>query len=293
MPQVDLETLLCGGDVKISCETMIGGENPAAKAADEDPDMPAESFQIRIGEDIDWADINAFYERDDSTKGNTNPKSQHGNQKQQPLSNSQRYSGNLKPKAPIIALPNKMQPSSYLGVSARRLPNGRMFSKKKPSDVGLKSAVPPPEPGSPKVSCFGKVLSDGDRKKFRHQHHQPQSAPSISSHAERRQPGSGGWLARLAGIFLCDRPVSRQHESDEEASTPPEKIVPWSGRLSSATVTAGDPIVTPAGLGAMRRFSSGRRPASWGEEQDSDEIMHVALSAPLDQEGAVGMRSIE
>lgn len=291
MPQVDLETLLCGGDVKIACETMIGGEN---LVVEEDPDMPAESFQIRIGDEIDWADINAVYERDDSTKGNTNPKSQHGNQKQQqPLSNSQRYSGTLKPKAPIIALPNKMQHSSYLGVSARRLPNGRMFSKKKRNDAGLKSAVPPPEPGSPKVSCFGKVLSDGDRHKIRHQHHQPQSAPSIAPHAERRKQGSGGWLSRLAVIFLCGRPASRLHESEEEASTPPEKTEPWLDRLSSAAATAGVPIVTPAGLGDMRRFSSGRRPASWGEDQDSDGMMHVSLSAPLDQEGAVGRRSIE
>uniref|UniRef100_A0A6V7QY06 Uncharacterized protein n=1 Tax=Ananas comosus var. bracteatus TaxID=296719 RepID=A0A6V7QY06_ANACO len=56
MPQVDLETLVCGGggsDGKVSCETLIGGgggeETAAAAAAAEDLDLPAESYRLRIG----------------------------------------------------------------------------------------------------------------------------------------------------------------------------------------------------------------------------------------------------
>lgn len=252
--------------------------------------MPVESFRVRIGEEIDWADINAVYVRDDSTKGNTNPKSQHANQKQQQQqqqqpSNSQRFSGNLKPKAPIIALPNKMQ----LGTTARRPPNARMANKKKRSGFGRKSAVPPPEPGSPKVSCFGKVLLDGDRD--RSQHRRPDSATSSAADGEGRQLRSSGCLTWLARIFLCGRPVFRERE-DDESSAPPEKIVPWSVRVSSAAAVEGAPEAEPPGLGAMRRFSSGRRPQSWGGDEDSDGKMRLPLSAPLDREGDVGRRSV-
>lgn len=294
MPQVDLETLLCGGDVKVACETMIGGEDPAAKRTEDDPDMPAESIQIRIGEEIDWTDINAVYERDDSTKGNTNPKSHHSNQKQQqqqqqPPSNSQRFSGNLKPKAPIIALPNKIRHSSYLGASARRHPKGRTSLKKKRGGGDRQSALPPPEPGSPKVSCFGKVLSDRERE--RNHHIRPASAPSTVDDKEVRHRRSGGCLARLMRMFRCRRSATREYESDdEEASTPPETTVPWSGRPSAAAEIEVSSVVTPAGLGAVRRFSSGRRPASWGGDEDGK--MHVASSAPLDQEGTISRRSV-
>ncbi|KAH0450720.1 hypothetical protein IEQ34_021412 [Dendrobium chrysotoxum] len=298
MTQVDLETLLCGGDVKVACETMMGGEDAAAKRQEEDPDMPAESIQIRIGEEIDWTDINAVYERDDSTKGNTNPKSQHANQKQQqqqqqqPPSNSQRFSGNLKPKAPIIALPNKIRHSSYLGASARRLPKGRALLKKKRGGGDRKSALPPPEPGSPKVSCFGKVLSDRERE--RSHHIRPAFAPSTVDDKDWKHRRSGGCFARLIEMFRCRRPSTRECEEDEEAaSTPPEKIVSWSGRPSAATAMEGSSVATPAGLGAIRRFSSGRRPASWGGDEDIDGQMHVtSSSSPLDQEGMIGRRSV-
>lgn len=296
MRQVDLETLLCGGDVKVACETMIGGEDPAAKRPEEDPDMPAESIQIRIGEEIDWTDINAVYERDDSTKGNTNPKSQHANQKQQqqqqqPLSNSQRFSGNLKPKAPIIALPNKIRHSN-LGASARRIPKGSTtLLKKKKAGGDRKSALPPPEPGSPKVSCFGKVLSDRERGK--NHYIPPASASSTVDDKESRRRRSGGCFARLMGMLRCCRPASVEYEEDdEEAWIPPEKIVTWSGRPSAATSLDAASVVTPAGLGAFKRFSSGRRPASWGGDEDIDGQMHVAPAAPLDQEGTTSRRSV-
>lgn len=296
MPQVDLETLLCGGDIKVACETMIGGEDRAAKRPEEDPDMPAESVQIPIGEGIDWTDINAVYERDDSTKGNTNPKSHHANQKQQqqqqpPLSNSQRFSGNLKPKAPIIALPNKIRHSSYLGASARRVPKGSTLRTKKKAVGDRKSALPPPEPGSPKVSCFGKVLSDRERGRIRHI--RPAPVSSTADDKAWRPRRSGGCFARMMAMFRCRRPATDEcEEDDEEASSPPEKTVTWSGRPSAAALSDASSVAPPAGLGAFRRFSSGRRPASWGGEEDVDGQMHVASSAPSDQEGAAGRRSV-
>jgi hypothetical protein len=68
-------------------------------------DLP-ESTQLRVSDDVAWSDINGVYDRDDSLKGNTNPKfllrAHHA------ASSSQRFSGNLKSTAgPIIGLPGR------------------------------------------------------------------------------------------------------------------------------------------------------------------------------------------
>jgi hypothetical protein len=82
-------------------------------------DLPAESYQLPIGSDIDWIDVHKVYERDDSVKATTNPKSHnHLHNSKNIGSNSQRFSGNLKPG--IIGLPGHIQNSSILGHSARR-----------------------------------------------------------------------------------------------------------------------------------------------------------------------------
>nr|ACN28462.1 unknown [Zea mays] len=81
MPQVDLESLVCGvsgagagaGDRKVSCETVIAGGSGDASPPP-DPDLPPESITIPIGDDAAFSELNPIYERDDSTKGSTNPK---------------------------------------------------------------------------------------------------------------------------------------------------------------------------------------------------------------------------
>uniref|UniRef100_A0A453FZH1 Uncharacterized protein n=1 Tax=Aegilops tauschii subsp. strangulata TaxID=200361 RepID=A0A453FZH1_AEGTS len=87
MPQVDLESLVCGGagagagDRKVSCETVIAGGDsgdaspPRRVPPPPDHDFPPESITIRIGDDAAFSELNPIYERDDSTKGSTNPKS--------------------------------------------------------------------------------------------------------------------------------------------------------------------------------------------------------------------------
>ncbi|PKA47548.1 hypothetical protein AXF42_Ash014744 [Apostasia shenzhenica] len=282
MPQVDLETLFCGGEGKVACETMASADESVAPA--EDPYMPAESFQVRIGEEIDWTDINAVYERDDSTKGNTNPKSHHANQPHP--SSSQRFSGNLKAKAPIIGLPNKIQHSGYLGRSGRRPPNGRIFPKKRRAG-GRKSAVPLAEPGSPKVSCFGKVLSDREKER-KHHRRGPSPAREVTAATEEEQgmsrSTSGGFWPKISAFLCCVRPDTRELKEEgeeEEESTASEKAVPWSGRPSAVDLVEEETAaVPPAGLGMMRRFSSGRRPPSWGGDSDAD-----ADGPPLEKEG--------
>ncbi|KAJ0973406.1 hypothetical protein J5N97_021365 [Dioscorea zingiberensis] len=262
MPQVDLETLVCGGgDGRVACETVVSGAPP--DPVPDDPDLPAESFEVAIGDEIDWVDLNAVYERDDSTKGNTNPKSQLSSAPptgERRRSNSQRFSGNLKPKAPIIGLPNKLQYSGYLGRSTRRAPNGRIFPKK-----GGKASVPEHEPGSPKVSCIGKVLSERERERCRIRRRK--------SGEDRRGSGKGFWSWLLCCVS-ADRGTAV--ECVEEESPARSGNLPVPARRSSAAEAPG--------LGAMKRFSSGRRAASWGGDEDG----HVALSGPLSGRRSVG-----
>ncbi|XP_072950825.1 uncharacterized protein [Typha angustifolia] len=280
---MDLETLVCGGcgDGKVACETLIG-EAPAA-AAVPDPDLPAESVQLVIGEDIDWTDVNAVYDRDDSTKGNTNPKShqQHGNP--QMRSNSQRFSGNLKPKAPIIGLPGKIQHSGYLGRSGRRPASVRIFPKKaKTGEGGRKSAVPESEPSSPKVSCIGKVLSERERGQCRRRRRSPETEE------EKDEEPSGCWASMVA-FFRCggrDRGAAAVDSVEESSPSPRSGNTP----AKEAAVVAAAALAP--GLGGMKRFTSGRRSASWGGDSDDDDDAHVAKREALDPEGVLGRRSV-
>ncbi|OAY71685.1 hypothetical protein ACMD2_11675 [Ananas comosus] len=298
MPQVDLETLVCGGggsDGKVSCETLIGGgggeETAAAAAAAEDLDLPAESYRLRIGEDVDWTDVSAVYDRDDSTKGNTNPKSQQ-HQLANPSkarSNSQRFSGNLKAKAPpIIGLPGKIQHSSYLGSSARRPAAVRIFPKKARTGAGgRKPAVPESEPASPKVSCIGKVLSERERDRRRRRRRG--SAEEMEEDDEGRSGCWGGLVAALRCAARCGGGGGHGGDTAEDSAPSPSRDSTANlGRVAAPEEAA--PPQGPPGLGGMKRFASGRREASWGGDLGVEGDGRVAFSAPLDQEEAATRR---
>ncbi|KAJ6817151.1 uncharacterized protein M6B38_411405 [Iris pallida] len=225
---------------------------------DPDPDMPAESVRIRIDDDgvLQWLDnLHPVYDRDDSTKGTTNPKSHHNHHhqhQQNPNPNSQRFSGNLKAttKAQIIGLPGAgaaVQHSGHIGHSARR-PPPPIFPPKKPRVASSSLS----DPVSPKVSCFGKVQSERRRS---------------DSSAE------GCWLGLLAW-FGRREPVS----AAETATPPVQRNIP--ARLSMDV-----PAAEPPGIGGMKRFVSGRRSASWGGDVEVDldggEDGHVPWSGPL------------
>ncbi|XP_039125856.1 uncharacterized protein LOC120261903 [Dioscorea cayenensis subsp. rotundata] len=264
MLQMDLETLVRGGSGRVACETVIAGAPPDTTAAvmAEDPDFPPESFTIPFGDEIEWVDLNAVYERDDSTKGNTNPKAQHSNvtaTTDHRISNSKRFSGNLKPKAPIIALPNKIQHSGYLGRSSRRPASGRTFIKK-----GRRAGEAEREPGSPKVSCFGKVRSERERQR---------------GTIPQRGGGRGFWMS----FFCCaggDRGSSAEFLEEKHSAS--------SWRKPSSLPTTMAAAAPAPGLAGMKRFESGRRSASWGGDEDG----HVEWSGPFDEDGFRIRRSV-
>ncbi|EHA8586446.1 hypothetical protein COCNU_scaffold000397G000020 [Cocos nucifera] len=287
MPQMDIENLVCGGDCKVACETLAeagGGEkrtHDSPPAAAEDPDFPAESFEVRIGDEIEWTDLNAVYDREDSTKGSTNPKSSHANPRAPAASNSQRFSGNLKAKPQIIGLPGKIHHSGYDGRSVRRRPHVQIFPKKatggRGGDGGRKSAVPELEPGSPKVSCFGKVLSDRERERCRRERR--------GAVAAEEEKAERGWSRVFSAIFRCgggDRAAAEEvkEEEEKEITVPSKNILVPAGKA---------PESLAPGIGGMKRFASGRRAASWEAEAEVEE--HVARSIAMDQVGAQGRRS--
>ncbi|KAG0480634.1 hypothetical protein HPP92_011224 [Vanilla planifolia] len=278
MPRVELDSVLCGGEGKIACETVSTGAGPALP--EEDPNMPAESFQVRIGEDIDWIDFHALYDREDSTKGSTNPKSHHTkNTQQHPPSSSQRFSGNMKSKVPIIALPNKVRHPSLLSHSARRQASGRIFPKKKSASDG-KSAGAVPEPGSPQVSCFGKVLSNRERER-----NQRRGGASAEGKVDIGKRSAGGrFWGGLAALLLCGRPAKREFV-EEDMRHGLSKVRDIKGRSSSSAEEQQNAVVPPMGLEAMKRFSSVRRSLSWGREEDGDFDRFVSRSEPLERDG--------
>lgn len=261
MPQVDLETLVCGGagtgtgDGKVSCETLI--------LSDQDPNFPPESIRFSIQdlpfEYLAGAAASVTYDRDDSAKESTNPKSQYHNPNPNPSttrSGSQRYSSaNLKANGPIIGLPNKIKHVTLTCSRPRPQTSSRIFPKKK---TGAKSGVPAYEPTSPKVSCFGKVLSDRERYPHR-----------------RRSPDPKCW-APLAALFSCGGREKTVEERDDVA----RGNIPLKRRnvaLDDDDVEVGPAAAEAPGIGGMKRFASGRRAASWGGDGEGEGEGHVAV----------------
>ncbi|XP_010906972.1 uncharacterized protein [Elaeis guineensis] len=281
MPQLDLEKFVCVGNRKVFCETLVdvagGGEprqNPPL-AAVEDPDNLAGSFEREIG----WADRNAVYGRNDSTTGSTNPKSSNA-RRGSAASNSQLVSTNLKANTPIIGLPGKIQHSGFDGRNARRPPRIRIFPKKKArrAEGGGrgKSAVPESEPGSPKVSCFGKVLSDRERERRRR---------------EGLRAAEGEWegwrcSAGFGAIFRCGGGGQTAEEEAERKITVPPRNIP--ALAASVPESLADAPV----LGEMKRFVSGRRAASWGAEAEAEAEAEAGAGGKTVRVGVWGRRSV-
>lgn len=250
MPQVDLESLVCGvsgagaGDRKVSCETVIAGGSGDASPPrmpppppPPDPDFPPDSITIPIGDEAAFAELNPIYERDDSTKGSTNPKFAAA-VVAHPIaaktrSNSTRVAGAPSPAAgtTFFGLPAKIRPP----FSRRRPSQGRILADKRSGGGGGKSSRGDDEvePRSPKVSCIGKVLSDRERH---------------GRHRRRRR----GWWHGVAAMFRCDGccrargGTSRKMALEDNDDDNDDEQQP--------------------GIAGMRKFKSGRRAASWGEE---------------------------
>ncbi|XP_057777931.1 uncharacterized protein LOC130996652 [Salvia miltiorrhiza] len=258
MPQVDLETLVTacaggGNDRKIACET-LADDDPSQN--DEVLEAPPESFWLSKDAEYDWFERNAFYERKDSTKGNSNS-TQHVN----PTStsaNSQRFSVSLKSKASIIGLP-KTQKTAFVDSKRRacKPPNIRLFPKRSESSAG-KTTAPVPEPGSPKVSCMGRVRSKRGRRR----------SNSLKRHEKPPEKPKTGLYSKVMSLFRSKKGQKKASRSGSrrvmeilmEDVEPPRKSV--SVKVREVPVGGEAP-----GLGGITRFASGRRSGSWVAEE--------------------------
>ncbi|KAL6614126.1 hypothetical protein ACP70R_036396 [Stipagrostis hirtigluma subsp. patula] len=246
MPQVDLESLVCGvagagaGDRKVSCETVIAGgsgdASPPRMPPPPDPDFPPDSITIPIGDEAAFAELNPIYERDDSTKGSTNPKWASGGASNpiaaKTRSNSTRVAGAPPPPAAgttFFGLPAKIRPP----FTRRRSSQGRILPDKRAGGGGGGGrGGDEAEPRSPKVSCIGKVMSDRER------------------HGGRRRRRRRGWWHGVVAMFRCDGCG---------------RVGGGAGR-NMALEDEDRAQQQQAGVEGMRRFKSGRRAASWADE---------------------------
>ncbi|XP_058087478.1 uncharacterized protein LOC131234558 [Magnolia sinica] len=269
MPRVDLETLFRGnsGDRRIVCETLFPADQRPEKRdlPALDPELPAESFRIPIRDEIEWVDRNAFFERKRSTKGisnwaNWNPISN-------PKSKSQRISSNLK---------SNSKPSIIIGLPKRR-DTGQMcqnFRRScRPASIRelMKSAGPGPvtEPASPKVSCIGRVRAKDKARGHRRRDSSVTLAPAGKSGKEK----VGLW-AKFKAVFRFRqrRRSMKSEENPANESSLPVKSFP----ADVGTIPAMEFAAPAPGLGGLKKFASGHRPASWGGDVDLDLDFHVA-----------------
>ncbi|CAD6258246.1 unnamed protein product [Miscanthus lutarioriparius] len=230
---------------------------------------PAESTRLRIGDEIAWSEISGVYDRDDSLKENTNPKCLLKNHPGPNNGASQRFSGNLKPTAaPIIGLSGKLGQGGGRG---RHHPPAMFPKKAKTGGGGRAPRAAVPEPGSPKVSCIGKVLSDRERARL--------------GRPPRPRGGNGGGGCCGGFAFLMRRSRSRNSVECVDQSPPPLPPLPEAARRretkpKEVEAAAADAAAPAPGLGGMRRFASGRRAAEWAAEMDGGDG-RVASSGPL------------
>ncbi|KAH0632373.1 hypothetical protein KY290_035793 [Solanum tuberosum] len=278
MPQVDLETLVSacaggGSDRKVACETLADRDDGEKRVKDDEkqsehpPDFPPESFWLSKDAEFDWFDRNAFLDRKQSTKG-IGPGSN---------SSSQRFSSTLKSKASIIGFPK----TNYVDSKRRtcKPANFRLFPAKR-SESTLKSASVT-EPSSPKVSCMGRVRS---KRRSRSRRSSEKSKKCEKNSLERSRSNNGekrksGFCSRLLSIFRSNRSNKKPASSSTDktlgskSTTEPIKPLRKSKSVSVGKTRGGAPVSVepvfsePAGLGGMKRFSSGRRSESWGGDE--------------------------
>lgn len=272
MPQVDLQNPVsaCSNDGKIDCADDDPSENDVDIAVvNVDPDLPPDSFWLSKDSEYDWFDRTAFYyERKDSTKGNST--SSNPNINPNSNSNSQRFSVNLKSKAAIIGLP-KTQKTTYVDSRRRscKPANVKLFPKR-PEPV-LKSTISMAEPGSPKVSCMGRVRSKRCRRR----------SNSLKMKEKSADKQKAGIYSKVMSMFRSKKGRKKPSRSGSRRVAEEESVVErrWESASSKGKEipVGGDQTSAEApSLGAVKRFTSGRRSGSWTDD-DFNQTISVSL----------------
>ncbi|KAJ8534046.1 hypothetical protein K7X08_007370 [Anisodus acutangulus] len=270
MTQVDLESLNStnsagNNDRKIVCETLA---NTAAGEKELPPDFPPESICLSKDAEHDWFDRNAFLERKESAKGNSN------------VTPNLHPSSNSSSRLPLTLKTTKT--STFFGLpksssvdSKRKTckPANIRFFPTQRSESALK-AVYAPEPVSPKVSCMGRVRSKKGRRRS------CVEAAKICEIKLERSKSSGakrktGFYSRVLSLFGFGRsnikPVKasmeRKHDSIPEEPVPARKSNAVVAEKVRKVPVSVEPVPEVTGLAGMMRFTSGRRSETWAAEE--------------------------
>ncbi|CAI9297854.1 unnamed protein product [Lactuca saligna] len=273
MPQIDLETLASvrgvgGGDRKIACVTLAeepgDPDIPGSHIVDYPPDCPPESFWLSKDAEYDWFDRNAFLDRKESIKGNSNSMNLNPNvnpSQSNANSNSLQFSSFLKSKAAIISLP-KGQKTSYVDTKRRncKLSSIWLFPKRSDSIEKEPAAVSMAEPSSPKVSCLGRVRS----KRCRSRRKSIEPEKPITQDQKTIRVHKSGFISHINSLFRSDCcSCTKTNKPPLKIKVASESSVARRNNLTCKQETPAD----PPSLGAVLRFSSGRRSDSWGETE--------------------------
>ncbi|XP_042391919.1 uncharacterized protein LOC121982989 [Zingiber officinale] len=225
------------------------GHGPASPE-DVDVDADADCHLAYVAVEVPavgWGLGYRVYDREESTKGASNPKY---NAKSRPFTSSS-LNVPSKSKPPIIALPRAkvQEASAYDGRSVRRPTQCRFFPKDK---MKKRPTAREAEPGSPKVSCVGKVLSERERCRRRREERKERGSWATLFCCRGSGGSQGGVVeSAVAAVKRRDLDNSSLKGGAAEAKT----------ARGSSEVVLCDNVVVPK-LDAMKRFSSGRRAAS-------------------------------
>lgn len=244
----------------------------------DDSDLPPDSIVVPISQENIWQDFSTAYDSEDSTRACTNPKSYSN-----PFpwsktgSASNRVAATNLNSTPIIALPGKTQRPGFCHRPPSIFPKGRNTGSKK---TGLADS----EPGSPKVSCLGHVLSQRERGRRRIQRQE-------RGETEKKKGVSccGGFKLKLHRGSSDKRRRESKTEETEVRQPPPEK--PQTSTVVEVRRSTVEKVqqpekeetkpipedvqpspekseveAAPPAISGMKRFSSGRRAASWGDD---------------------------
>ncbi|CAI0391826.1 unnamed protein product [Linum tenue] len=190
----------------------------------------------------------------------------------------------------MIGLP-KPQNSCFVDAKSRRHHNTKpgnahLFPKRSGSTGKSTSSVA--EPGSPKVSCMGRVRSKRDRsRRLRSRQRSKRSAePELKKAKSERRRAESGFLASFRAIFKPCSKSKKQSKTEAAAASALHRESSSSSRKSDAAARASDirnrlpstengggleaepAAAAAASLGGMMKFSSGRRSAEWASRID-------------------------
>ncbi|XP_057534423.1 uncharacterized protein LOC130812827 [Amaranthus tricolor] len=280
MPEVDL-TSVCACDPKVTCETHAKTNDYNSSLTLEEviptilhPDYAPESFFLSKDAEIDRLDRNSFLDCNASGKRCNTSISTNLN----PIhisSGSHRYSGNLKS---LIALP-KSQKQNYAEVKNRRhcrASSVRLFPKRSEQARG-KQVVVLSEPGSPKVSCIGRVRSRKDKSR-RGKNRKKDSEPDLVRVKSVKGKKYGFWKhVRSIFRFKENKFECKESQCEEEYMMVFKRSFSSKKKREFYLKTKGDcggssemSPVEPPGLEGMKRFASGRKSDAWAGDVEVD-----------------------